>query len=306
LSETSFKVVLLGSGEAAVPSLEVLNQAPYKLLAVITQPDRPAGRGGKLSPTPLKKAAQAQGVKVLESESKDALASLVEPFAPDAIVVIDFGLIISPEVFEPWPTVNLHFSLLPKFRGPSPVESAILAGVAETGVTFMEIDAEIDHGPIISQRELTIDRQTAGQLREELAVLGTKLLASDLSKYLKKELAPIPQDHTQATSTKKLSPEDGRIEWSKPAEEIDRRIRAVTPRPGAYTLWDGKRIKILRAKPVNHPGFAPGQVDEKELIVGTGSGAIRIEELQLEGKKAVAAEEFLRGYPKILGSTLPA
>lgn len=296
--------MLLGSGEAAIPSFEVLNREPYQLLAVITQPDRPAGRGGRPAPTPLKKVAEAAGIRVLESEKSSDLPGLVERFSADAIVVIDFGQLIPEAVWKLWPTVNLHFSLLPKFRGPSPVESVILAGETETGVTFMEIDAEIDHGPIISQQALRVTRQTAGELREELAHLGAELLTSDLEKYLKKELTPVPQDHSQATFTKKLTADDGRIDWHKPAEEVDRRIRAVTPRPGAYTFWKGKRLKVLRAEPVDHPNLAPGQVDKKELVIGTGSGAIKIEKLQLEGKKPVSAVDFLRGHPQILGSNL--
>jgi methionyl-tRNA formyltransferase len=307
LSDAGYNVLLLGSGEAAVPSLEVLNQAPYKLLAVITQPDRPSGRGGRLSPTPLKQAAIAAGIRALESENASDLPGLIERFADiDAVVVIDFSQIIPEEVFQRWPTVNIHFSLLPKFRGPSPVEATILAGESETGVTFMEIDREIDHGPIISQQSLPLTRQTAGELRTELAQLGAKLLAADLQKYLRKELTPTPQDHAEATFTKKLTAEDGRIDWSKPAEEIDRRIRAVTPRPGAYTLWEGKRIKILRAEPVDRSDLTPGQVDEGELVIGTGSGAITIEELQLEGKNPTSASDFLHGYPQILGSQLSA
>lgn len=298
------QVVLLGSGDAGVPSLSVLEHDPYQLAAVITGPDRPGGRGQRLHPTPLKGYALAGGFKVLESASSADLLSLIEPLSPDALVVIDFRQIIPRAVFDRWPTLNLHFSLLPKYRGPSPVETAILDDASETGVSLIQIDAEIDHGPVISERSLPITRQTATQLRVELTHLGAELLGTSLTKFLSGELKPRPQDHSQATSTRKFTKADGRIDWSRPATELDRQIRALGIRPGTFTTWIDQTLKIIEAEPTEVSNLKSGQVSTTEPVVGTGSGALRLITLQLEGRRAMNTTDFLRGHPDLLGAQL--
>lgn len=298
---SSLRVALAGSGSFGVPTLAVLTAEPFEIIAVITKPDRPASRGRRSTSTPLKTAARSYGLRILEPERfADVLPELTNL---DVLIVIDYGKIIPPEALDQrFKVVNLHPSLLPKYRGSSPIQSAILEGATHTGVTLMELDADLDHGPIVAQRTTPVGQKSFPELHAELAGAGAALLNENLLPYLRGEIQTTPQDDSAATFCRKLSKDDGRLDWTRSTAQLDRQIRALNPRPGTFTSWDGKQLKILEAQPADQR-LAPAHVGEG-LIVGTGDGALRVTRLQLEGRKAVTPEEFLRGYPRIIGATL--
>jgi methionyl-tRNA formyltransferase len=304
MSSKSISVLFFGSGSFGLPTLEVLQDEPFQLVGVVTQPDKASGRGGKLTPTPIKQALASNPALLFQpARTREVEAELIA-LSPDVMVVADFGQLIPDSILGAGKIVNLHPSLLPKYRGPAPIQTAVLNGDTETGVTLMEVDSEIDHAPIIAQVRAPIDpRETSLSLNTKLAQLAAELLVKELPRYLSGELTPQPQNHDQATYTKKFTKEDGQLDWSKSTEEIDRQIRACTPWPGTYTHWDGKLLKVLEAKPTSGPKLNPGQVAES-FIVGTSSGALKVEKVQLEGKNPASAVDFLRGYPRAVGSIL--
>jgi len=302
----------MGTPSFAVPILESLIEE-YEILGVVTQPDRRAGRGRKMVVPPVKELALAHHLFVLQPKSlrKVEVIDELKELKPEAIVVAAYGQILPPEVLA-IPThgcLNVHPSLLPKYRGAAPIAGAILAGEEETGVTIMLMDEGMDTGPILVQRHLTIEPEdTTESLSEKLARLGADLLLETLPLWLRGGITPRPQDDSQATYTKPIVKEDGVIDWSLPAVEIWRRCRAYYPWPSAYTYWQGKLLKILRAKPIPQWRGAegPGQVIRlrQGLAVATGEGALLLEEVQLAGKRAMGAEEFLRGQWGLVGSVL--
>jgi methionyl-tRNA formyltransferase len=282
------RVVFFGTPEIAVPSLEALSK-DYDVVAVVTKPDTPVGRKKKLTPPAVKVAALALGIPVLQPKSlkpekksgSAAIAQLTE-LAPDVCVVFAYGKILPPDVLDiaPYGCVNIHPSLLPVLRGPSPLQGAILAGLPETGVSIMLLDEEMDTGPILLQEPFTLDpRETAETLHDKAAVLSAQVITRALDGYLAGELMPQPQDSSQATYCRLIKKKDGEIDWSHSAEDIDRQIRAFTPWPGAFTVVDGLRIKIVKA-----------HVEGGQLI---------LEMVQPEGKKPMSYEDFQRGYPEI-------
>ncbi len=308
------RVVFLGTPEFSVPSLEALAKTgQYEIVCVITQPDRPAGRGRKPRPSPVRQAAERLGLPVWTPEnlrSPEAVERLRQ-LAPDVGVVVAYGEILRPNVLAipPRGFVNVHASLLPKYRGASPVQAAILAGDRETGVTIMLMDAGMDTGPILAQRRIPIaEDETGASLAEKLARLGAELLVETLPRWLAGEIEPQPQDDAQASKTWRLKKEDGRVDWTRPAEFLARQVRAYTPWPGTFTTWDGKLLKIRRAHAVQRPleGAQPGEVRSlpEGLAVATGDGWLVLDEVQLEGRKAVSGEAFLRGHPQIVGARL--
>lgn len=305
-------LVFMGTPSLAVPLLEGLIDS-YEVVGVVTQPDRRAGRGRKMVAPPVKELALAHHLYVLQPKSlrKPDVINELKGLKPEAIVVAAYGQILPPEVLAipPWGCLNVHPSLLPKYRGAAPIAGAILAGEEETGVTIMLMDEGMDTGPILAQRRLMIEPEdTTESLSEKLARLGADLLLETLPLWLRGEIAPQPQDDSQATYTKPIAKEDGLIDWLLPAVEIWRRCRAYYPWPSAYTYWQGKPLKILRAKPIPQwRGFeGPGQVMRlrQGLAVATGEGALLLEEVQLAGKRATGAEEFLRGQRGLVGSVL--
>lgn len=308
-----FSILFYGTPQFAVPALEGLINNPERFIvrAVVTQPDRPAGRGGKTRPSPVKETALAHGIPVLQPGSikRELLAflSTVSQYGPfDAAVVAAFGQILPVQALTlpKAGSINIHGSLLPRWRGAAPIHHAILSGDKETGVGLMQMEAGLDTGPVFSARKIPLGPEdTTGAVLERLARLGAELLVEDLPGIILGELKSTPQDPEQVTLASKITNEEAEIDWSRSAEEINRQIRAFNPAPGAFTYLNGQRVKIYTCstKPVaSGPSGSPGGVallDPRQLDVFTGSGILSIEEAQIEGRKRLPIEEFLRGAP---------
>ncbi len=306
------RVVFMGTPEFAVPTLQVLISG-QEVVGVVTQPDRPAGRGQKLAPSPVKEAALAHGLPVLQPRSLRAPEAVAELAAlqPDVIVVAAFGQILRADVLSlaPHGCLNVHASLLPRWRGAAPIPAAILAGDDVTGITVMQMDEGLDTGPILAQAETSIrPDDTTESLTVHLAELGAELLAETLPGWLAGAVDPRPQDDARATHCATLRKEDGRIDWRTPAGVIDRQVRAFHPWPGAYTFWEGTRLRVLRATPLPEVpgGAAPGQVLSLDagLLVAAGAGTVRLDQVQPAGKRPMSGEAFGRGQRGLVGGRL--
>ncbi len=303
------KIIFFGTSEFAVPTLEALKNADYEIAAVITNPDELVGRKKVLTPPPVKIAAQNLGLNILQFTSlKIENLKLKIPDA-DVGVVAAYGKIIPAEIINlpRLGILNIHPSLLPKYRGPTPLQTTILNGEKETGVTIIKIDEEADHGPVVAiSNKVQVTSKKYEELQEELAKLGAELLIKILPEYLAGKIEPQPQDHSLATFTKKFTRDDAKISWDKTAEEIDRQIRALNPEPGVWTLWNSKALKILEAEIGGEGRGQNGQVIQKEnkIAVGTTEGWIVLKTIQLEGKKATSAEDFVRGNKDFIGTVL--
>lgn len=287
--DKKISVVFFGTPEFAVPSLRVLAQdARFEISAVVTQPDKPAGRGKKITPSQVKVAAKELGLEVLQPKPP-AMASLMA----DLFVVAAYGEILPDEILKipKYGTINVHPSLLPKYRGPSPIQTAILKGDKETGISIIKLEpGPVDSGPIIVQKKYAIsDRSTYLCLSEELALEASKLLSGAIFGLIRGN-TPKKQNCQNAVYTKRLKKEDGKINWAKSAVEIDRQIRAFSPWPGTFTEFQGKRLKILKA----HPGG--DDLPKDALIMTCGSGALIIDKVQLEGRKQISGKEFASNY----------
>ncbi len=303
------RIIFCGTPEFAVPTLEALVREGYEIAGVITQPDRPKGRGLKLTPPPVKVAAEKLGLHVVQPAGLKGEAGrrLLEPLAPEAVVIVGYGQIIPADLLElprhGW--INLHASLLPKYRGAAPVNWAIIRGERITGVTTMRIDAGLDTGPVFLQREEPIrPDDTAITLGERLARIGAELMVETLRGIESGKLAPRPQDHSQATKAPLLKKEDGRIDWRWPAAEIHNRIRGLVPWPGAYTGFRGQFVHIWQAEetpaaPVRgqaSPGTLVVESGEPYVVCGPAASEwLRLEELQLAGRKRVCGRDFVNG-----------
>jgi len=306
------RVVFMGSPDFAVPSLERLLDA-HQVVGVVTQPDRPAGRGSRLRPPAVKLAAQGHGLPLYQPASlrtSEALEQLTD-WAPDVIVVAAFGQLLPPAVLDlpPHGCINLHASLLPRWRGAAPVAAAILAGDRATGVTVMKMDAGLDTGPILLKKEEPIRADdTTGELTSRLAILAARLVSEALPPYLEGGLTPRPQPEEGVAYCNPLKKEDGRLNWSRPAVELDRQVRAVTPWPGAFTFWRGRRLKVLRAAPLPdwHGDCPPGTVIPVDdgAVVATGEGGLELLEVQMAGRKSLSIRAFLCGQQDCLGAVL--
>jgi methionyl-tRNA formyltransferase len=306
------RVVFMGTPGFAVPALERLAET-HQVVGVVTQPDRPAGRGRHLALAPVKQAALARGLPLaqpLSLRTPQAQAQLAD-WEPDLIVVAACGYILPQDVLD-LPlhgSLNVHASLLPRWRGAAPVAAAILAGDDVTGVTLMRMDAGIDTGPLLAQRqEPILPDDTRASLEARLGRLGAELLMETLPAYLAGDLRPHPQPEDGVTYARPLHKEDGRLDWSLPAVALDRQVRAVTPWPGAFTTWRRRQLKILRAVPL--PGWRgdalPGTVVAQAgaLVVATSEGALHLEEVQLAGKRPMDVAAFLHGQRDFDGSRL--
>jgi methionyl-tRNA formyltransferase len=308
------RVVFLGTPDFATIPLEALaGDGRYALVGVVTQPDRPAGRGRAPEPPPVKQAALRLGLPVLQPETLREEAAVLQLAAlqPDVGVVAAYGEILRKAVLAipPLGYLNIHPSLLPRHRGPTPVPGAILAGDAETGVTVMKLNAKMDAGPILAQRRITLPPDAhAKALTEELFGLGAALLLESLEPYAAGQLEPTQQDDSQATYTALLQKADGAIDWGAQAERIERMTRAYDPWPGAWTSWRGQPLKIIAGR--THAGWAgdapPGAlIDRKDGIwVATGHGALELLLVQPAGKRALAAMEWRRGLRDVAGTRL--
>ncbi len=305
--------VFMGTPAFAVPVLDALQEcAGVELVAVYTPPDRKRGRGQTVEPSPIKIRAQELGVPVVQRgtlRSDDAAAEL-ESHRPDVIVVAAYGRLLPSSVLAipRFGCLNLHPSLLPKYRGPAPVAGAILAGDTVTGVSLMLLDEGMDTGPIIAQREREIDvADDAATLTETLFADGAGLLVESLPGWAAGLVSAVEQDDELATYTSKLERGDGAVDWELGAETLARRQRAYAPWPGLFTTWEGKELKLLEVAPVLGAGVDPGLVTaaaDAEIAVGTGDGLLAVRQLQLAGRRASTSGEFLRGYPEFPGSRL--
>lgn len=309
------RIVFMGSPEFAVPTLEHLVINRYRVAAVYTQPDRPAGRGRTLVSPPVKKAALKLGLPVIQPDdfrSEEVVAELAG-LKPDVIVICAYGQILSQSVLDipPCQCVNVHFSLLPRHRGASPVAAAILAGDEFTGVSIQLVRRELDTGPLLSVATVPVSAQdTTGTLTEKLSQVGARLLLESLSGWLRSEITPLTQDSSRATYFSQIKKGKGEIDWRLPAVEIWRRVRAFNPWPGCYTRLHGRQLKILEAMVLSGETTDIGQVvllaGEAPFGIGTGKGTLGILRLQLEGKRIMTANEFLRGQRSFIGEVLPS
>jgi len=302
----------MGTPEFSVPSLRQLADT-QNVVGVVTQPDRPAGRGRKILQSPVHTLAQERGIQVFQPKTlKDPEAvSKLGDWQPDAIIVAAYGQILPKPVLE-LPVhgcINVHASLLPRWRGAAPIQHAILAGDKETGISLMKMDEGLDTGPVYIRESIDIGLQaTAADLHDRLADLGGELLANYLEPILAGQINPESQDESKATYAPQIKKQAGQIDWSQSGESIDRVIRAMTPWPGAYTSWQGLNFKIISEQPYKGKSVPPGKpgtimkVDDS-IIVVTGMGAISLHEVQLAGKQKMAVEDFVRGQPEFVGST---
>ena len=298
---TSPRIVFMGSPDFAVPSLEALVRA-YPVVGVVTQPDRPAGRGGRLQPPAVKQAAIRLGLPFIQPEKLRQVEAFeqLRLWAPDAIVVAAFGQILRQNVLDlpEFGCLNVHGSLLPRWRGAAPIQAAILAGDRETGISIMKMDAGVDTGPILSQRAIPIEAQeTAGSLFATLAVLGAELLVESLPPYLSGALLPRPQPELGATYARLLKKEHGLLDFTKPAVELERQVRAMDPWPGAHFIWQGQAVKVLRAsiKDQDSPGCGVLLVADGKPAIGTQAGLLLLDEIQPAGRRSMPGKAFLAG-----------
>lgn len=294
------RLVFLGTPAFAVPTLERIVSAGHEVLDVLTQPDRPRGRGQHPAPPPVKETALRLGLPVYQPERvrRPEAVERLRALAPEIMVVVGYGQIIPQTVIDipRLGILNVHASLLPKYRGAGPIQWAVIRGETHTGVTIMRIDAGLDTGDMLSKAETEIGpEENAIELGRRLAVIGADLLVETLPKLA--EIVPEKQDNSQATYAPLLKKEDGQIDWTQPAAEIHNRIRGLQPWPGAYTTFRGHTLHIWKARPVGQiTDLAAGTISSvKPLVVACGSLALELLELQLEGRKRLPASEFANG-----------
>jgi len=294
------RIVFMGSPQFALPTLKAL-AAHYEVVGVITQPDRPAGRGKQLTAPPVKLLAQELGLPIIQPSRlrEPEAVSQLRAWAPNLIVVAAFGQILRAEVLDlpPHGCINVHASLLPRWRGASPIQAAILNGDKETGITIMRMDAGLDTGPILSQRSIPIDPEdTAATLSAKLAELGAELLDETLPAYLAGELKPQAQAETGVTSAPMLSKAVGELDFSQSAEMLARKVRAFNPWPGAFILWKGAPLKVHRAHVATGKGRAGEHiVEDGQPAIAAADGLLALDEVQPAGKKAMPGRDFLTG-----------
>lgn len=302
----SYTIVFMGTPDFAVPCLETLHHSRHRVVQVVTQPDRPQGRGRRVYPPPVKTAALRLGLPVVQPQ-KIKTAEFIETIDrlhPDLMVVVAYGRILPKALLEipPAGCINVHASLLPLYRGAAPIHWAIINGETETGITTMVMDEGMDTGDILlTATEPIVPEDTAATLHDRLAVLGARVLDDTLERLADGRLTPQPQPHARASLAPILKKEDGLIDWHQPADRIYDRIRGLTPWPGAFTFYDHKRLKLFKAavQPSHGPAAAPGTIlpgFPDELRVATGNGLIRLLEVQGESGNRLSTEEYLRGH----------
>jgi methionyl-tRNA formyltransferase len=299
------RIVFIGAGEIGVPTLQALLKSAHEVVGVVTQPDKPVGRSQFIEPPPIKKALSRTKIAILQpARIKDPQAiEEIRALKPDVIVVMAYGQILPRGLLE-IPNIaclNLHASLLPRWRGAAPIQAAIAAGDRNTGITVMYMDEGLDTGDILLQRTLDIlPNEMGGALHDRLADVAPEMLLEALDLLAKGKAPRTPQDNSLATFAPKLKREDGKIDWSEPAEVIERKIRAFNPWPGAFMTIEAngmRKLKIFSATVVALHG-TPGEIlhSEKEFVVAAGKGALSLGEVQLEGKRRMTATEFLLGH----------
>lgn len=299
-------IIFMGTPEFAIPSMQGLINEGHDIIAVVTQPDRPKGRGKKLGISPVKKLALEHNIPILQPEKAgdSDFCGIIEDKAPDLIFVVAFGQILTKRfiMIPRWGAVNIHASLLPKYRGAAPIQRAILNNEPVTGVTVMRIDEGLDSGPILYQEEVPVQPdETAGQLHDRLAYRSVDVVISFLRLMSEKKLKPIPQDHSSATYAPKIGKDMALIKWDLDAVRISSLIRALDPTPGAWTTIGDKKIKVFASRVIDKTctDGIPGRVSIGKgdaFQVETGRGMVEIREIQYPGKKRLPSEDFLRGF----------
>jgi methionyl-tRNA formyltransferase len=311
LNAPLWRIVFFGTPSFAIPTLKALLKGPDQVVGVVTQPDREKGRGRKVILSPVKELSLQNHLIPLQPEKakEEAFQETLRDLQPDLIVVVAYGQILTKSVLDipKYGAINVHASLLPKYRGAAPIAWAILNGEAVTGVTTMMMDEGMDTGNILLQREVPMgDEETSETLQDRLASAGAQLLLETLERVKEENILPIPQDHSKATYAPPLKKEDGHIDWRKGAKEIDRQIRAFNPWPGAFTKWGDRWLKIYKGetrvrKPTGEGGTVVW-VGSDLIEVETGENSFLIREVQLEGKKRMTARDFLSGHPILIGT----
>lgn len=307
------RVIFMGTPDFSVGTLEALVQAGHEVVLAVTQPDKPKGRGGKMQYTPVKEKALEydipvfQPVKVREKSCVEKLDS----YKADVIVVVAFGQILPREILEltPYGCINVHASLLPKYRGAAPIQWSIIDGETVTGVTTMQMDEGLDTGDMLLKTEVPLEPdETGGSLHDKLSAAGAKLCVETLKALEEKTVTPEKQGETPTKYARMLDKELGKIDWTKDAASIERLVRGLNPWPSAYTSWEGKTMKIWSAEVVDRECKAPcgtvAEVTKTDFSVQTGKGLLKVTELQIPGKKRMAADAFLRGYKMETGTLL--
>lgn len=308
------RVVFMGTPDFAVGTLEKLVEAGHDIVGVVTQPDKPKGRGKSMQFTPVKEAALKHGLTVYQPRRvrEEEFQEILKGLAPEVIVVVAFGQIIPKSILElpKYGCINVHASLLPKYRGAAPIQWAVIDGEKTAGVTIMKMDDGLDTGDMYAVAEIPLaEDETGGSLFDKLSELGAQLLADSLPKIAAGELTAVPQPAESPNEyARMITKEDGRMDWTRPAEELERKIRGVIPWPGAFSRLNDKTLKIWKVEVLDVDSeMEPGQVvaaGKTGLTVQTGKGQIRITDLQLEGKKRMEAAAFLRGYQVEAGTRL--
>ena len=304
-------IIFMGTPDFAVPSLKALIDSKYNVVAVVCQPDRPSGRGRKLTSPPVKILAEAESIPVLQPEKirTDEFFDEIKFHNPDLICVTAYGKIIPPNILElpKYGCINVHASLLPKYRGAAPINWAIINGEKTTGITTMFMDEGMDTGDILLKEEIEIgEDDTSIELSEKLSAIGALLLIETIEKGQNDEIRPLKQNDSEATYAPIIKKEVGKIDWNKSAEAIRDLVRGTQPWPGAFTSYNGKNFKIFRAS-INSISGNPGKVlvsDGGKLVIGTGQNSLDISELQIEGGKRLKVTDFLRGNNLETGTTL--
>ncbi len=308
----NYKIVFFGTPKFAAIVLDLLAKSEFKPVAVVTEPDKPVGRKQILTNPPVKETALKYNIPIFQPEKLQVISHKLQELNPDLFIVAAYGRILPKNILDipQKGALNLHPSLLPKYRGASPIQASILAGDKITGVTIISMDEKIDHGLIISKAELKITdpKIRTGQLSEELANLGGQLLLKILAKWLAGKIKPVPQEHSTATFTRRLKKEDGLINWLKNAGEIEKMTRAYWPWPTAHTRLNNKFFKIIKADTLeikhNKKVGTIFLTDNKQLAVACGQKALILKEIQLEGRRIMTAQEFLNGHPEIIDTQL--
>jgi methionyl-tRNA formyltransferase len=310
--DKKYKTIFMGTPQFAVASLEALiKNGKFNVLAVVTQPDKPQGRNKATVPSPIKKTAQKNNITVLTPDKirgNNEFIQQINNLSPDVIVVVAYGKILPQELLNipKYGAINLHGSILPKYRGASPIVASILAGDKETGITMIKMDAEMDAGPIISiNQPIEISsKDTIISLSQKLSQAAADLLIKDLPAYLAGVIQPKPQNETGASYVKLIKKEDGLIDWSEDAKKLNREIKAYLGWPSSYTYYQDKQLKILEADVIEKNSGNNGEIWETEdhyPAVYTGKGSLKLIQLQLAGKKPVSGKDFIRGYSDFIG-----
>lgn len=310
--KNKIRIIFIGTPDLGIPTFEALKKDErFEIITIITQPDMPVGREQTLTPPPIKFIAQKYKLPILQPKRIREITEQIKNLKPDIIIVIAYSQIIPKEILSipKYGCINLHCSLLPKYRGSAIIQAAILNNDKETGLTIMQMDSGLDTGPILAQTSIPInDNDTYGSLYDKLAILAPDFLINILIKYINNEITPQIQDETKVSYVNQIIKSDGLINWNKKADEIKRLVNAMSPWPSAWTWWNGKQLKIISVqnKQIEINTYRPGKtfIYNRGLAIQCGQDALIINNLQLEGKKELTSDEFLRGQRDFIGSVL--